>query len=444
MAVISDPQVANPGQPSYVADILGVGGITTVQRKYALSDLIIWNNRRLAKFDWFLRQNLKKEEVDDVEVRYIARREMSVTVSIGADSTSSTGTKNDLFHIPDGEAAQLKVGDILFVAGVWHNNDASTYTTDKATAMANGYILESVEVTAIGAAGSGSGTGNTQVTVVRGSGNDPTSAQQVTTTMKLLRGNTVLTEGGTVPDPYDISASWDYNYLQLVSKTLGETDTSRAVNYYGKLTKEQRRQLKVRELLRESESHLIWGHRRSSGSNKLKLFTGGIFEYVPTASDALDGVSRRIDYGGAANVRRTLEILELIGREGSDRKMGFCGSGFDQEMQIMFDNRVIINDELSTKYGWTVRSLEYGGIEFSWTVHPLFDRMSTTGADLSKDCLVVDPEFVGLYVLTTLDLQVRENVPDKSKSHEMVDEVTYQFGLKREFPDAHAYIYGML
>ena len=308
MGVIADPQVANPGQASYVADILGVGGITTVQRKYGLSDIIIWNNRRLAKFDWFLRQNLKKEMVDEVEVRYIARREAGVVVSIGANSTSSSGTKNDYLHIPDGEAAQLKVGDILFVAGVWHNNDASTYTTDKNTAMANGYVVEQVEVTAVGAAGSGSGTGNTQVTVVRGSGNNPTSAQQITTSMKLIRGNNVLQEGGTVPDPWDISSSWDYNYLQLVSKTLGDTDTSRAVSYYGKLSPEQKRQLKVRELLREVESHLIWGVRRadSAATNKVKLYTGGLFEYIPNASSASDGVSRRIDFGGAANVRKML------------------------------------------------------------------------------------------------------------------------------------------
>lgn len=437
-------QVATPGAAEYIGAPIGVGGLYTEQRTYDKQDMVVLKNRYWAMLDSFLRTQLKKTTVKSAKPTYFNRSQAAIKFSIGSAGTSSSGSLYDYIHIPDAQAAQLGVGEFLVIPDIFCDADGSNYTTSKATAFAAGYRPETVKITAIGAAGSGGGSGNTLVTVSRGNANAPTTPTQTTTSMKLIRGAMAMTDGANPVAPWSHENNSDYNYLQLISKTVGMTETSEHEDMYAKMTRGDHRQEKIEQLFRETETQLIFGRRGISTGNKPTWYMGGFFEYIPIASSAEDGTSRLYDFASPFEVDRWLQYMDVATNNGRDFKMQFCGRGYDRAIQVHFDKYVQINDQLTETFGWPVKTLTYGGRKIHWAVHPIFQEMHTALTPYDNDALTLDPKFIGLMVLQGMDLKLKADVPQVSTSHQAVDELYYQVAPLRQHADAHSYLYGML
>lgn len=437
-------QVATPGAAEYVGGPVGVGGLYTEQRTYDKSDLVVLRNRYWAMLDSFLRTQLKKTTVKSVKPTYFNRQQAPIKMTIGSNATSSAGSLYDYLHIPDGQAAQLGVGEVLVVPDIFCDYAGDNYTTSKSTAMSNGYRPETLLITAIGVAGSGAGSGNTRVDVTRGNANAPTTPTQILTTHVLLRGSLAMLDGANPITPWSHENNSDFNYLQLISKTVGQTETSEHEDMYGKMTRGEMRQEKTEQLFRETETQLLFGRRGIATGNKPRWYMGGLFEYIPIASAAMDGVSRLYDFAGPFEVDRWLQFMDVATNNGRDFKMQFCGRGYDRAIQVHFDKYVRINDTLSRTFGWPVKELVYGGRRINWAVHPIFQEMTTSLTNYDNDAITLDPKYIGLMVLQGMDLRLKIDVPQVSTSHQQVDEIYYQTAPLRQHADAHSYLYGLL
>ena len=430
------------GNAEYVRQgALGVGDIYTGRRKYSLSDLIVMQERSYAKLDNILRAEAKVINVDDPEPKVLTMQEAPVKFDVSvASSTSGLGPDDDTVGIGDAQALFLQAGDILQCPDIFCDAAGTNYSTTK---FASGYTPETMIVKSVQL--SGLSAGNALVRVMRGNGAEPTSGvTQLATTMDLIHMGNALADGGNAPNPVSFEPTDVQNYCQFFSKTWGVTDSEMPINVYGKMTPAQRAEMKRREFFRQKEYAYFFGRKAvltQSGGAK-QWMTGGITEFVPAAADALDGVTRLIDFGGAFDLNLLREKTEIIYRYGNANQMKhwFCGGKFFTALYNGLEKFIHVNDEFSKRYGWAVYELELGHGIAMLHRHPLLTDQATATNEYGYDCIILDLEYVKL--MNYIDVTVKPNV-QTAGSHKTINEIFCQNGLWRTFPSAHAYLFGI-
>jgi len=418
---------------------MGVADMYTTKRKYSLSDLIVMQERSYAKLDNILRMEMKTVQVSDPEPKVLTMQETPVKFDIATASASSSGSLSDIIGITDAQALFLQAGDVLQCPDLFCDATGANYSTTK---YASGYAPETMIVQQVTLSGLASGTAS--VRVLRGNGNSPASPTQLATTYKLIHMGNALADGGNAPNPISHEPTDVQNYCQFFSKTWGVTDSEKPLDVYGKLSPAQRAAMKRTDFFRQKEWAYFFGRKskitQSQGSTL--WMTGGIVEFVPGASTALDGVSRLIDFGGAFSLDLLREKTEIIYRYGNAQqiKHWFVGGKFFSVLYNALEKFITVNDEYSQRYGWTVMQLELGhGIALLHR-HPLLTDQATSLNEYSMDAIIVDMEYMKL--MNYIDVTVKTNVQNPG-AHTEVNEIYCQNGLWRTFPDAHAVIFGI-
>lgn len=432
-----------PGSAEYVhSGAVGVRGIYTTKRRYDLSDKIVYQDRRLAMFDFLLREKMSKLTVADCEPKVFTKQENPMTFSNHSDDTD-TNYEGDTLRISDTQAKWLQQYDVLTCHDLFCDSDGAAYSTTK---FSSGYAPETMIVNSVTL--SGTATGIAKILVTRGNGYSQASAaagtvSTILTEYKLTKSGNTMQDGWTAVTPKWAEPTDVQNYLQTFSRTWGETEHQKNTVMYGKETMSDKAVMNRRDLMREIEHALFFGRKSKhvvSGQDQFK--TGGIVEYVPGASASLDGDARLINFSGAFDLELMRQYAEIIYRYGSDTKWWFCGGKFFTVLLNTLEKFIVMNDNLSRRWGWNVYELETGHGVALLMRHPLFTEISQGDNDYSYDIAVVDPEYVDLMVMNNMDIRVKSSVQDNDV-HIMEDEITGTLGLRRTHPSAHAYIYGI-
>jgi len=428
-----------PASAEYVSQgSVGVRGTYTTKRKYSLSDLIVWQDRKWNMFDNILRREARTITVDDPEPKVLTKQESPIKFSVRSDGTTTT-LDEDTLRISDTLAKFLQAGDILSCNQIFCDSDGAAYSTTK---YSSGYTPESMIVDSVTL--SGTAAGISTVIVSRGNGYRPTSSvTTVLTEYKLIKLGNALEDGGTAPLAIWHEPNQVQNFCQLFSKTWSETETETNMNTYGKETMAQKAMRKRKEFFREVDSALLFGRKASDIRNsQTRWRTGGIVEYMPGASAALDGTSRFIDFSGAFDLETFREKMEIVFRYGSDSKVGFCGGKFFTVLYNTLEKFIVANDGLSRKWGWQVFDLETGHGIVHLLRHPILSEYDTSGQAWAFDMIGVDLEYVDLMVMKNMDVRIKTGVNDDDE-HQAKDEIYAQLGLRRTHPTAHFTIYGI-
>lgn len=420
----------------------GVRDIATTTRRYDLSDLTVYQGRRWAILDWILRTEMPKLPVTDMEPKVLTRDEAPQTFSCNANSITTTRDEDTLLFT-NTNARYLVVGDELTCMDIFCDSDGANYSTTK---FNSGYTPETMVIDSIELDGYASGTA--KVVVRRGNGYNPTSSvTTVTTDFKFMRQGSAFEDNWEAPESTYEEPGSVQNYLQVFDITASETEIHKYMQYYGKISLEQLTEIKRDELLRRIEYTLIFGRKgKVYVNNRTRFKTGGLLEYIPLAATAKDGQDRLMDFGGAFDVKTFREKLEIIGRYGSGEKLVLMGGAAFTIFMNYFEDYLVVNDVLTTKWGgygvgkvWT---WDAGHVTLNIMRHPGFTDFTTSTTTWSNDMLFVDLKYVQLMHLQNMDITLRTGIQETG-THEEKNEWYGVLGLKRTFPEAHAYIYGI-
>jgi len=417
---------------------MGARGTYTTKRKYSMGDLIVWQDRGNNLFDNILRQELQVMTVDDPEPKVLTKQETPVLFSNHSDGTTTT-IDEDTLRISDTEAKFLQAGDILVCNQIFTDSDGAAYSTTK---YSLGYTPEAMIVDSVSIGGTASGI--SKIIVKRGNGACPTSGvTTVLTEYKLLKIGNALEDGGDAPTPIWHEPNEVQNYLQIFSKTWGESETETNMNVYGKETMAQKAVRKRKDFFREVEGALLFGRKyRDTYGGQNRWFTGGMVEYVAYSDVALDSTSRFMDFSGAFDLETFREKMEIAFRFGSQEKVGFCGGKFFTVLLNNLEKFITMNDGLSKKWGWQVFTLETGHGLLHLLRHPLLREMNTSGQAWAYDMIGVDLKYVWLMKMKNMDVKIKQAVQDNDE-HGQINELYGQLGLRRTHPSAHFIIYGI-
>jgi hypothetical protein len=417
---------------------MGARGTYTTKRKHSLSDEIVWQARRWNLFDNILRRELKVIEVADPAPKVLTKQEAPIKFNIKSDGTTTIKDEDTLL-ISDTQAKFLQKNDVLLCNQIFCDSDGANYSTTK---YDSGYTPESMIVDSVTLSGASSGVAN--VIVKRGNGACPASS--VTTVLseyKLIRANSAHEDGWTAPAAIQHEPTEIENYLQTFSKTWSETEMEGYMDVYGKEPMSDKGRQKQIEFFREIDAAFIMGRKQYDvvdGQNR--YMTGGILEYIPGSSEALDGTSRFMDFGGAWELDTFREKMEIAFRYGSDEKVAFCGGKFFTVLLNNLEKYVRMNDGLSKKWGWHVYSLETGHGLLNLMRHPLLSELDTGDQQWAYDMIGVDLDYVDLMKHKGMDVKVKTNVQDNDV-HQKKNELYGVLGLRRTHPSAHFVVYGI-
>lgn len=434
------------GSAEYVSSgYAGVRGLYTTKRKYSLSDKIVYQDPHLGKIHTLLRDKMSTITVTDPEPKVLTKREVPRSFTCQADQTAADDIsyQKDRLRMSDTLAKWLQAGDRLECANIFCSTDgASTeYTTTK---FASGYMPETVIVTSVDLSGISSGVA--AVLVRRGNGHAPaigSTVQTVLSEYKWLHIGNALEDGGDAPTPKWHEPNEEQNFCQLFSKTWGETETEGNTDVYGKEPMPVKAMIARQKLIEEIDYDFLFGRKkRDTVNGQSRWWTGGMVEYIPSSTTALDGVARHIDFGGAYDRDIMREKAEIIYRYGSEVKHWFIGRKLWTVMMNADEKFITMNDKLTKQFGWQVYEYDFGhGLAILHT-HRAFREKDSTITPYAYDAAILDLNYIDLMVMKNMDLKVKQSVQDDDE-HGQIDELYGQIGLYRSFPSAHAYIYGI-
>lgn len=434
----------NPGDANYIsAGTMGLEDVLTVQRKYDLSDKIVSLDRATAPFDYRLRAEARKAVAKDPEPKTLIKGEHPLRF-VTVDSSASTIYENDTLYLADADARWLQGGDVLMVPQLYCNELGTAYSTQKfGQAAPETVIVQDVVL-------SGKSANVAKVTVIRGNGNSHAAPGSSTVTaigssyVLVWNGNSIPS-GGNAVNPRSRGLESEQNYLQFYSVVTGEDEQYTNTDLFGKQTFEKRMADDRTRLLRQIEFGHFWGRKaKRQVAGKTAWMTGGIVEYVPDASTALDGISRRINLGTTFSVGTFRKHMEYVFKFGNmrRRKWAFVGGKFMTELETYMEKFLVLNDSITKALKINVLEIETNHGILELMRHSMFDELASSSMEYAADMIVVDPDYVELMVLQNMDLKVRMNIQDP-RAHTKEAELYGQLGLARYHPTAHAIFYGL-
>ena len=436
---------ATPGAAGYVvSDYYNLEDAYTVRRKYDLGDKVVELDRTLAPLDWRFRQMGKKKIVTDPEPKGFEREEVPQKFTLAADG-ADTDYEGDTIQITDAQAKWMQEGDVFAIPQLWCDSDGANYSTTKYDQPAQ----ETVVVKSVSLSGGALGAGYAKVLVARGNGLNQAAAAAgtVNTVLSeytlLWQGNN-LADGGLAPNARDHEPQSVQNYLQFFSETVAEDSVYKETNLYAKESFESRMMRKRKVFNTKIEKAYFFGRQaKDYVGGKPRRRTGGIVEFIPTATTALDGESRRFNFASTFDMTLWRKFTEIGFRygNGSARKWGFVGRKFYTELYNYLQKSLIFNDSISKAVGIKVVELDTGHGILELMTHPMFTEMSTSSQEYAVDMIAIDPTFFEIMVMKNHDVQVRDINP--GRSHTMEREIFNMTGLWRNHASAHFLVHGI-
>lgn len=377
----------------------------------------------------------------DVETRWGLEYERLARIFGAADSTSTSGTKHDLFYVTNSEGRRLQAGDILNNMGFWVSTSRglANATGEDMNIKTSSYPLpEQVKVLENYGENSG-GSGITKIRVRRNFGGaEPTGhadmlfdvaggtwSTPITAPFLWKAGNSIA-EGRDDQLTYTDVDEWDYNYCQIVMRKWSATETEQNVNRFFSTEKTFQRNGRraLEEFFKELDVIALFGTRRTEVENgRRKWYAGGIHEFIPAANHK--------NYTDTLFETKTFNNeLKNMFYYGSQQKLMLTGADFYTNFSNMIDNKIILPAAVNS---WGVELIRFNATNGGSLLLAPSDTLSLHG--MSDFAYVIDPSHFQYGHLQNMDIKTI-TVPI-TNPHEQEAEIYGQITFKRTNPFAH-------
>ena len=419
----------------------------TYDRRMQLLTKISEGRSPLMRLLWGFAKNSGAYVAGDTETRWGIEHDRKARMFFASDSTSSSGTLHDTFHVLNAEGRRLQPGDILNVMGMW-------VSTARALANASGEDLniktssfplpEQVKVLTNAGDGSGNLAGAasataTKITVQRNFGGPaPTGHADMNTDIAggtwtspvtepfLWKAGTSWAEGRDDQLTYSDVDTYDYNYCQIVGRKWSATETEQNVNRF--FTSEKTFQRNGRRALDEFFAELdvmaLFGTRKTETTNgRRKWYAGGLAEFIPSGNHVFYGDS-------LFQTKNFNEELKDKFYFGSQQKVALAGADYYTSFSNMIDNKIILPANVNS---WGVELVRFRATNGGTILLTPSDTLSLHG--MSDYMYLFDPSHFRYGHLQNMDIKTL--TVNQTNPHEMEAEIYGQITFQRTNPDAH-------
>ncbi len=314
-----------------------------------------------------------------------------------------------------------------------YDENTTSIVVDDGTVFARNTLIY---FEATGEVGLVTGVSTNTLTVVRGLGSVVAAAAASVADDAAVRNiGAASGEGSPVPTAAMAAPTLVENYVQNFRKSVKHTGRSMRER-----TKTQDERLRQRakaldEITRDVDYACLFGAKSKSAndsSGNIVTTTGGIVQALST---------NVVDIGGALTKANLRSALVQIFAEGSQEKIGFCGTDFLEYVHTLYDGNLQITPS-ETLGGFVITKVPVPGGVLNLQAH-----RGMTGAR-SAECIVVDPAEAELRYVEDADnaentgrLHLRENVERDGDDAE-TDEWFADLGLQWGNEAAHGLIEG--
>src|SRR5574343_1624777 len=290
----------------------------------------------------------------DVETRWGLEYERLARIYFAADSTSTSGSKNDIIYVSNSEARRLQAGDVLNLMGFWVSPSRGLANASGASlnVKSSSYPMqEQIKILENYGEGSGTASTNTKLRVRRNFGGiEPTGdaamlvdiaggtwSAPVTEPFLWKAGNSIA-EGLDDQLTYSDVDEYDYNYCQIVMRKWSATETEQNVNRFftSEKTFQRNGRRALEEFFKELDVIALFGSRRTEVENgRRKWYAGGIHEFIPAANhkNYNDSLFQTKNFNN--------ELKDMF-YYGSQQKLMVTGADFYTDFSNMIDNKIIL------------------------------------------------------------------------------------------------------
>lgn len=383
----------------------------------------------------------------DVETRWGIEYERLARIYFSSDSTSTSGSKNDIIHVTNAEGRRLQVGDILNLMGFFvstsrglanatgedMNIKSSSYPMPEQIKVLENYGDDSGNL-------NGSATaGYTKLRVRRNFGGaEPTGhadmlvdisggtwSSPITEPFLWKAGNSIA-EGRDDQLTYSDVDTYDYNYCQIVMRKWSATETEQNVDRFFSTEKTFQRNGRraLEEFFKELDVMALFGKRMTEVENgRRKWYAGGIHEFIPAGNH----VAYSDSLFDTKNFNNQLKNMFYYGAQ---TKLGTVGADFYTQFSNMIDNKIILPAAVNS---WGVEMIRFSATNGGILLISPSDTLSLHG--MSDYAYIIDPAHFQYGHLQNMDIRTL-TVP-QTNPHEMEAEIYGQITFKRTNPNAH-------
>jgi hypothetical protein len=365
---------------------------------------------------------------------------------MAADSTSSSGTLNDMIHLTNAEGRRIQPADIMNLMGFWVRMDSTTGRTMRNATGQAAFTKDAVyslpeQIKVLENYGDDSGgTGTTLIKVRRNfGGTAPTGHVDLTVDMTggtnwalpltepfLWKAGNSIPEGRDDQWTYTDVNEYDFNYAQIVMRKWSATETEQNVNRFFTSEKTFQRNARraLEEFYKELDAIATFGTRKTEVENgRRKWYTGGILEFIPE--------SNKVAYDDSMfNTKNFNNQLKDMFYYGGQTKIALCGADFYTNFSNMIDNKIILPAAVN---GWGVEMTSFNATNGGKLLFAPSDTLSLNG--MSDYCIILDPSCFQYGHLQNMD--IKAITVDTDNPHEMEGEIYGQIIFKRTNPKAH-------
>lgn len=378
----------------------------------------------------------------DVETRWGLEYERLARIYFAADSTSTSGSKNDIIYVSNSEARRLQAGDVLNLMGFWVSPSRGLANASGASlnVKSSSYPMpEQIKILENYGEGSGTASTNTKLRVRRNFGGiEPTGdaamlvdiaggtwSAPITEPFLWKAGNSIA-EGLDDQLTYSDVDEYDYNYCQIVMRKWSATETEQNVNRFftSEKTFQRNGRRALEEFFKELDVIALFGSRRTEVENgRRKWYTGGIHEFIPAANhkNYNDSLFQTKNFNN--------ELKDMF-YYGSQQKLMVTGADFYTDFSNMIDNKIILPAATNS---WGLELIRFNATNGGSLLLAPSDTLSLHG--MSDYAYVIDPSHFQYGHLQNMDIKTI-TVPQVNP-HAMEAEIYGQITFKRTNPNAH-------
>jgi hypothetical protein len=387
-------------------------------------------------FSRIMMENFKSSTITatDPEPKYRSDVDRDILFMFAAASDDAGGTENKIYLL-DALAADVEVGGMLLVHGVWY--DGTTYVTTRTSAN------NAEEQVRILQKGTSDGT-KTWFIVQRGyaawNGGSAGTPPEITTAMYGTLLPKTVGEGSDEASSYSDTAAVEQNYLQIFLEKWSVAETTQnTVTYQAEPVLARNGRKALDRFFKKLEWAMQNGHKGTGVTNGKRWWTtGGFKEYVYQANTQLGyTANQNVEdfttlYGTMSPQAFNMYIENKWYYGNPDMKYLILGATVYTKYCNAFDSKVrIVNPELTKKYG--IQIVDHLGSN-GGTMHIIkSDDLSIN--QMGNFGMIVDFSHFQYMHMQAMDLQIIKDV--ETNPHETVNEIYGQIGVHRTNPFAH-------
>lgn len=220
--------------------------------------------------------------------------------------------------------------------------------------------------------------------------------------------------GGSAPEAFSLGVDISYNYIGYVrtavemSRHAMNSKTEATKNEFERVKKDGRLQhlIDVNSMI----LHSVRALSLDPSNGKQVYTTGGILQHIQGNIFNLGTL-----YGGALTERALDHWTEQLFLNGSAERFALCGGHFIRGVSSFAKAKLLINDQMSKKYGVSIATYESGGKQIHFVedhkwFHGVGRTATYTGGTMASSVLALDLDAWGLRHLRNMDTQVYTNV----------------------------------